>query len=81
MLSDLEVSRACVGMDTAPIALTLALKAESPGLMVEDGDGVMLRARMIKLPEELQALEEATSYHRRSDCRGHCSCKRWGAGM
>ncbi|GBD08490.1 putative dipeptidase PepE [Candidatus Thermoflexus japonica] len=60
-LSDLGLNRARVGIDAAPMALTMALQAELPGLGVEDGDGVMLRARMIKLPGELQALEEATA--------------------
>jgi len=61
LLSDLGLSRARVGVDAAPMSLILALREELPGLSVVEGDGVMLRARMIKLPEELQALEEATA--------------------
>ena len=38
-----------------------ALAAQFPKLAIEDGDTPMQQARMIKLPEEIVLLEEATA--------------------
>lgn len=48
-----------LGIDECNTSLALALQTALPGLTVADGDSAMLRARRIKLPEELQLIEEA----------------------
>ena len=50
-----------LGLDEANIVFTKALAAEFPKLSIEDGDTPMQQARMIKLPEEIVLLEEATA--------------------
>jgi len=53
--------RARIGLDLASAALHAALHADFPQVQWVDGDAVMQRARMIKLPEEIAVLEEATA--------------------
>jgi Xaa-Pro aminopeptidase len=50
-----------VGLDEANTIFTKALTGQFPKLAVEDGDTPMQMARMIKLPEEIALLEEATA--------------------
>ena len=55
------LSEAKLGLDEANIVFTKALAAQFPKLAIEDGDTPMQQARMIKLPEEIVLLEEATA--------------------
>jgi Xaa-Pro aminopeptidase len=50
-----------VGLDEANTVFVKALTARFPKLVIEDGDTPMQQARMIKLPEEIALLEEATA--------------------
>src|SRR6516162_617272 len=50
-----------VGLDEANTVFVKALSQKFPKLVVEDGDTPMQQARMIKLPEEIALLEEATA--------------------
>jgi Xaa-Pro dipeptidase len=50
-----------VGLDEANTVFVKALSAKFPKLVIEDGDTPMQQARMIKLPEEIALLEEATA--------------------
>jgi Xaa-Pro dipeptidase len=50
-----------VGLDEANTVFVKALSARFPKLVIEDGDTPMQQARMIKLPEEIALLEEATA--------------------
>lgn len=53
--------RGRVGTDLASFALHQALQDRLPEVQWSDGDGVMQRARRVKLPEEVALLEEATA--------------------
>jgi Xaa-Pro dipeptidase len=55
------LSAARLGLDEANTIFTKALAAEFPKLVIEDGDTPMQQARMIKLPEEVVLLEEASA--------------------
>jgi Xaa-Pro aminopeptidase len=48
-----------VGIDECSYATVLALRAAVPGLELGDGDAVLQRARLVKLPQEIALLEEA----------------------
>lgn len=50
-----------IGLDEANTVFVKALAAKFPKLAIEDGDTPMQQARMIKLPEEIALLEEATA--------------------
>jgi Xaa-Pro aminopeptidase len=50
-----------LGLDEANTVFTKALAAHFPKLQIEDGDTPMHAARRIKLPEEIELLEEATA--------------------
>ena len=50
-----------LGVDEANTILMQALTAHLPKIVIEDGDTPMQQARMIKLPEEIILLEEATA--------------------
>jgi Xaa-Pro aminopeptidase len=50
-----------IGLDEANTVFIKALAAKFPKLAIEDGDTPMQQARMIKLPEEIALLEEATA--------------------
>ena len=50
-----------VGLDEANTVFVKALSAKFPKVVIEDGDTPMQQARMIKLPEEIALLEEATA--------------------
>jgi Xaa-Pro dipeptidase len=50
-----------LGLDEANTVFTKALSARFRKLRIEDGDTPMQQARMIKLPEEIVLLEEATA--------------------
>ena len=50
-----------IGLDEANTVFVKALQAKFPNLLIEDGDTPMQQARMIKLPEEIALLEEATA--------------------
>jgi Xaa-Pro dipeptidase len=60
-LRDHGLSTAKLGLDEANTIFTKALAAAFPKLAVEDGDTPMQQARMIKLPEEIVLLEEASA--------------------
>ncbi|HVB99494.1 MAG TPA: Xaa-Pro peptidase family protein [Candidatus Dormibacteraeota bacterium] len=55
------LERARLGMDEAPASLFQLVSAHLPEVRLEDGDTPMQRARMIKFPEEIALLEEATA--------------------
>jgi Xaa-Pro aminopeptidase len=55
------LTEAKLGLDEANMVFYKALTAHFPKLRVEDGDTPMQKARMIKLPEEIVMLEEATA--------------------
>jgi Xaa-Pro dipeptidase len=61
VLREHGLSDAKVGLDEANTVFVKALSAKFPKLVVEDGDTPMQQARMIKLPEEIALLEEATA--------------------
>ena len=50
-----------VGLDEANIVFTKSLASHFPKLKLEDGDTPMQTSRIIKLPEEIALLEEATA--------------------
>ncbi len=60
-LRDHGLTAAKLGLDEANTIFTKALAAAFPKLAVEDGDTPMQQARMIKLPEEIVLLEEASA--------------------
>jgi Xaa-Pro aminopeptidase len=53
------LTRGRIGIDECNTILMLALQRHLPDLEIADGDSAMQRARRIKLPGELQLLEEA----------------------
>jgi Xaa-Pro aminopeptidase len=55
------LSDGALGLDEANTVFVKALSAKFPKLVIEDGDTPMQQARMIKLPEEIALLEEATA--------------------
>jgi len=55
------LSDGTLGLDEANTVFVKALSAKFPKLVIEDGDTPMQQARMIKLPEEIALLEEATA--------------------
>jgi len=55
------LTKAKLGIDEANTILMQALAAHFPDINVADGDTPMQKARMIKLPEEIIMLEEATA--------------------
>jgi len=61
VLREHGLERARIGMDEANTILFQSLSKYLPGLQIEDGDTPMQAARMIKLPEEIALLEEATA--------------------
>lgn len=61
VLADHGLAAARLGIDECPTILREAIAQHLPGVTVVDGDTPMQRARLIKLPEELQMLEEATA--------------------
>jgi Xaa-Pro aminopeptidase len=50
-----------IGLDEANTVFVRALTAKFSKLVIEDGDTPMQQARMLKLPEEIVLLEEATA--------------------
>ncbi len=61
VLKKYGLAQAKIGIDEANMVFMNALKEFFPTLVIEDGDTPMQMARMIKLPEELVLLEEATA--------------------
>jgi Xaa-Pro dipeptidase len=61
VLREHGLERARIGMDEANTSLLEFLSKYLPNLRIEDGDTPMQRARLIKLPEEIALLEEATA--------------------
>jgi Xaa-Pro aminopeptidase len=61
VLREYGLTEARLGVDEANTILMQTLAAHFPKLAVEDGDTPMQQARMIKLPEEIVLLEEATA--------------------
>lgn len=61
VLKKYGLAQAKIGIDEGNMVFMNALKEFFPTLVVEDGDTPMQMARMIKLPEELVLLEEATA--------------------
>jgi len=53
------LTRGRIGIDECNTILMLALQRHLPDLQIADGDSPMQRARRVKLPGELQMLEEA----------------------
>jgi Xaa-Pro aminopeptidase len=61
VLQNHGLAKARVGVDEANISLLKCISSCLPGVQVEDGDTAMQHARLIKLPEEMAMLEEATA--------------------
>lgn len=61
VLREHGLAGARLGVDEANTILMQTLTAHFPKLVIEDGDTPMQQARMIKLPEEIVLLEEATA--------------------
>ncbi len=61
VIRECGLTQSKLGLDEANTVFTKALAAEFPRIAVEDGDTPMQQARMIKLPEEIALLEEATA--------------------
>lgn len=61
VLKKYGLTEARLGLDEANMVFLKSLQAQYPKLAVEDGDTPMQQARMIKLPEEIVLLEEATA--------------------
>ena len=61
VLAQHKLERARIGMDEANTILFHMLAQYLPNVRIEDGDTPMQTARMIKLPEEIALLEEATA--------------------
>jgi Xaa-Pro aminopeptidase len=61
VLSDHGLTAARIGMDEANTILFQSIANELPNLRIADGDTPMQSARMLKLPEEIALLEEATA--------------------
>ena len=61
VLQNHGLSKVKVGIDEANTILMQALADRFPDINVADGDTPMQQARMIKLPEEIVMLEEATA--------------------
>jgi Xaa-Pro aminopeptidase len=61
VLRDHGLEKTRIGMDEANTSLMYFLAKYFPGIQIEDGDTPMQSARMIKLPEEIALLEEATA--------------------
>jgi Xaa-Pro dipeptidase len=59
VLTEHGLESARIGIDECNTVLMLELQKQLPNVEVCDGDSAMLRARRIKLPEELQIIEEA----------------------
>jgi Xaa-Pro aminopeptidase len=61
IIRECGLTQSRLGLDEANTVFLKALAAEFPKIAVEDGDTPMQQARMIKLPEEIALLEEATA--------------------
>lgn len=61
VLRQYKLTDAKLGLDESNMVFFKALQKEFPKLQIEDGDTPMQLARMIKLPEEVVLLEEATA--------------------
>ena len=56
-----SLTRGRVGIDESSTILAQAIATHLPEVEICDGDTPMQRARLVKLPEELQLIEEATA--------------------
>jgi Xaa-Pro aminopeptidase len=61
VLEENGLTGAKLGLDEANMVFHNALSSAFPKLAIEDGDTPMQQARMIKLPEEIVLIEEATA--------------------
>lgn len=61
VLGQYGLAGARLGVDEANTLLLQAMRRHLPQLVVDDGDTPMQQARLIKLPEEIALLEEATA--------------------
>jgi len=61
VLHEHGLARARIGVDEANTSLIQLMATYLPDVTIEDGDTPMQQARMIKLPEEVVLLEEATA--------------------
>jgi Xaa-Pro aminopeptidase len=61
VLEKYGLTQARLGLDEGNMVFIKALQEFFPKLVIEDGDTPMQMARMIKLPEEIVLLEEATA--------------------
>ena len=61
VLQEHGLAKARMGVDEANISLLKCMSSCLPGVQVEDGDSAMQHARLLKLPEEMALLEEATA--------------------
>ncbi len=61
VLREHGLQRARIGVDEANVSLLQLMAMHLPEIRIQDGDTPMQSARMIKLPEEIVILEEATA--------------------
>jgi Xaa-Pro dipeptidase len=61
VLEEHGLPRGRIGIDESSTILAHALAAQLPDVQIADGDTPMQRARLVKLPGELQLIEEATA--------------------
>ncbi len=59
VLTDHGLTSGRIGIDESNTVMMLEIQKQLPDVEICDGDSAMLRARRIKLPEELQIIEEA----------------------
>jgi Xaa-Pro dipeptidase len=58
-LAEIGIQAGRLGVDQANLSLIESIRQHLPDIELTDGDTVMQRARLIKLPEELPIIEEA----------------------
>jgi Xaa-Pro dipeptidase len=56
-----ELEAARIGIDECSVILMKELGRALPGAELDDGDSLMQRARLVKLPEEIALMEEASA--------------------
>jgi Xaa-Pro aminopeptidase len=61
LLARLGLTRAKMGVDESAFAFVQAMHDLMPAIELADGDAVMQKARLIKMPEEIAIMEEAAA--------------------
>lgn len=61
LLRRLGLAEARVGVDECSYIQVKEFARQAPGVALDDGDSLMQRARLVKLPEEIAVMEEASA--------------------